>query len=250
MPRLSTLSNPTGLVELEKQCVSIFIDQQAITTTYSLTKLDLAGMAIGPDIKVVVIARRGNAELRVEHGTVGDWNKGFFDITELGTDGTLRFRVLLIAPGSPKLVAAAENIRPEGLGDSESLIGLEPADLGQVPWELRVLEQEGRAVIRFNRDLYLNAATAEADRHFAFLVFPEALRQLAFWHTRHPGALGDSEWEPFKNWLTLHGVTDEPGDELSPEENENWCREVVSAFSNRFRIVERLRESLKIGELD
>lgn len=250
MPRLSTLSNPTGLVELEKQCVGIFIDQQAIKTTYSLTKLYLAGLAIGPQIKVVVIARRGNAELRVEHGTVGDWNKGFFDITELGTDGTLRFRVLLIAPGSPKLVAAAENIRPEGLGDSESLIGLEPADLGQVPWELCLLEQEGRAVIRFNRDLYVNAATAEADRHFASLVFPEALRQLALWHTRHSGALGDSEWEPFKNWLILHGITDEPGDHLSLEGNENWCREVVSAFSERFRSVELLRESLKIGELD
>ncbi len=250
MPRLSTLSNPTGLVELEKQRVAIFIDEQATKTSYSLTKLDLAGMAIAPHIKVVVIARRGNAELRVDHGSVSDWNKGFVDATELGTDGTLRFRILLIAPGSPKLLAAAENIRPDGLGESESLIGLESAELGQVPWELRVLEQEGRAVIRFNRDLYVNAATAEADHHFACLVFPEALRQLAFWHTQHSGALADAEWEAFKNWLTLHGITDEPGNQLSPEQNENWCREVVGAFSDRFRSVELLRESLKIGEPD
>lgn len=251
MPRLSTLSNPTGLVELEKQRIGIFIDEQSTKTSYSLTKLDLVGMAIASQIKVVVIARRGNAELRVDHGPVSDCNKGFVDVTELGMDGTLRFRILLVAPGSPKLVAAAENIRPDGLGDSESLIGLEPAgDLGQVPWELRVLEQEGRAVIRFNRDLYANAATAEADRHFASLVFPEALRQLAFWHTQNSGALAESEWEPFKNWLTLHGITDEPGDELSQEENENWCREVVRAFSDRFRSVELLRESLKPGELD
>lgn len=250
MPRLSTLSNPTGLLELEKQRVGIVIDEQEKKTSYSLTKLDLAGMAIPPQAKVIAIARRGNAELRVDHGPVGDWNKSFIDTTELGTDAVLRFRVLLVAPGSPRLLAAAENIRPDGLGDSESLIGLEPADLGQVPWEFSVLDQEGRAVIRFNRGLYVNAATVEADRHFASLVFPEALRQLAFWHTQHTGALADSEWEPFKNWLTIHGITDEPGEELSPEANEKWCRQVVSAFSERFRSVDLLRESLKMGEVD
>lgn len=250
MPRLSTLSNPTGLVELEKQRIGIFVDAQAEKISYSLSKLDLLGMVISPGVKVVVIARRGNAELRVDHGPVSAWNKGFVDASELGTDGTLRFRILLVASGSPKLVAVAENVRPEGQGDSEGFIGLEPADLGQVPWELRVLEQEGRAVIRFNRDLYVNSATAEADRHFASLVFPEALRQLAFWHTQHSGALADPEWESFKTWLTFNGITDDPGDELSVEDNDTWCRQVVGAFSERFRSVDLLRENLKLGEVD
>lgn len=250
MPRLSTLSNPTGLVELEKQRINIVVDEQSERVNYSLTKLDLQGMEIPQHIKVIAIARRGNAEIRIDHGSVKDWNRDFVDVTELGFDGPLRFRILFVAPGTTKLFAAAENIRPVGLGDSDGFIGLEPADLGQVPWELLVLEQEGRAVIRFNRELYVNAATAGADRYFISLVFPEALRQLAFWHTQHSGALADSEWQDFKTWLAIHGITDEPGDELTPEENSTWCRQVVSAFTDRFRSVDLLRESLNKGEIE
>lgn len=247
MPRLSTLSNPTGLIELDKNRVGIVIDEQPNKLSYSLTKLDLAGVSVGALAKVILIARRGNAELRVDHGLVTDWNKGFVDASELGTDGTLRFRVLVVGAGSAQLLAAAENIKPDGLGQSESLIGLEPADLDQVPWELRVLEQEGRAIIYFNKDLYANAATAEADRHFASLVFPEALRQVASWHTQNPGALSDPPWEPFKNWLTLHGITDEP-DDMSKDDMEEWSRSVVRAFTLRFKSVDFLREAVKTGD--
>jgi hypothetical protein len=250
MPRLSTLSNPTGLIELDKQRIGIFVDVQPSKSIYSLNKLDLENMAMPAQVKVVVVARRGNAELRKDHGITGALDKGFVDITELGNDGSLRFRVLLVASDSPKLVAVAENVRPDGLGDSESLIGLESADLGQVPWELEVLAQEGRAIIRFNRSLYSSAAAAETDRHFASLVFPEALRQLAVWHTQNEGALALDEWEPFKNWLIQHGITEEPDDEPSSDGKERWCRDVVRAFCGRFKSVDLLRESLKKGDAD
>jgi hypothetical protein len=243
MPRLSTLSNPTGLIDLEKQRIGIVLDDQSARKSYSLSHLDVAEIALPPNAKVIVIARRGNSELRVDHGPVIDWNKSFIDASELGIDGTWNFRVLLLSSQSPQILAAAENIRPNGLGDSESLIGLEPADLGQVPWELLVLEQEGRAVIKFNRALYGNAAEAESDRRFACLVFPEAVRQLAFWHTQNAGALSDANWEPLKNWLAQHGVTDELDDDPPFDVQEEWCRKVVKAFSERFRGVDQLTDS-------
>lgn len=248
MPRLSTLSNPTGLIDLEKQRIGIVIDDQPSRKSYSLSRLDVAEVVLPHNAKVIVIARRGNSELRVDHGPVSDWNRSFVDASELGTDGTWSFRVLLVTPESPKLLAAAENIRPDGLGDSESLIGLESADLGQVPWELLILEQDGRAVIKFSRELYGNAAEAEADRRFACLVFPEAVRQLAFWHTQHPGALSDLHWEPLKNWLAQHGITDEPEEDHPFEEKQEWCRKVVVAFSERFRGVDQLKND-KVKEV-
>jgi len=248
MPRLSTLSNPTGLKDLDRKLVGIVIDDRGESSAYSLVRLDLSEVTLPHEAHVVVIARRGNAEIRVDHGEVTDWDKGFVDTTELGTDGVWNFRVLIVLPDSPKLIAAIENVRPEGLGNSESLIALEPADLGHVPWELIVLELEGRGVIRFNRVVYATAAAAEADTRFACLVFPEAIRHLAAWHTQHVGALAEAHWEPFKSWLTMHGITDEPMEDDSHEEKDKWIRSVVAAFCARNRFADVLRGQITIGE--
>jgi hypothetical protein len=154
MPRLSTLSNPTGLKDIDKKAVEIVINDLAGAASYSLVRLDLAGVSLPLDSHVIVISRRGNAELRTDHGPITDWNKAFVDASELGSDGVWMFRVLIALPGSAKLLASIENIRPKGLGNSESLIALEPADdLGHVPWEFIVLELDGRGVIRFNREI-------------------------------------------------------------------------------------------------
>lgn len=244
MPRISRLSNPTGLIEIEKQRISIVLDDQGTRASYSLAKLDLSALNISANCSAIVIARRGNGELRTNHGSTNDLDNGYVDLTDLGTDGTWSFRLFLVEAGSPKLIASAENIRPNGLGDSDSLIGLESAELGQVPWELMVLDLEGRAVIRFNRDLYQSTAAAEADKHFACLVLPEAVRQLAKWHVQYPGRLSDSHWEPFKSWLAMHGITDEPEDGASLDEGEKWCKTVVAAFCERFRGVEALAKNI------
>ena len=45
MPRLSTLSNPTGLIDLEKQRISIVVDDQSARKNYSLARLDVSGIS-------------------------------------------------------------------------------------------------------------------------------------------------------------------------------------------------------------
>jgi len=89
---------------------------------FSLARLDLAELTLPSGLNVVVVARRGNAEERVDLGSVASWNKGFVNLTELGDEGTWSFRVLLVKPGSAMLAATAENIRPDGQGDSSSFI--------------------------------------------------------------------------------------------------------------------------------
>lgn len=242
MARLSTLSNPTGLIEIDKKNVNISIQDLGSEVTYSLTRLDLSDTSIPIDTHVIVVARRGSSELRTDHGLINSINSGFVDVSELGTDGVWVFRVLFVSAGSPKLLAAIENVRPDGLGNSESFIGLEPADLGNVPWDFMVVEQDGRGIIRFNKNLYVNAASAEADLHFACFVYPEAVRQLAYWHTLNPGSLSESHWESFKACLGMLGVNDEPDADDSEDRKFEWCREVVAAFCDRFRTVDQLRE--------
>ncbi len=242
MPRLSTLSNPTQLIDIEKGRLGVVLDENASHLAFSLTKLDLSDLKLLPPLNVVVIVRRGNTEERFELGSAWEWDKGYRRLTEIAPDGTWTFRVLLVRPGSPQLVAAAENVRPSGQGDSESFIAMEPADLGERPWEVEIREQEGRAVLRFSKKVYHSTGEAEADPVFISLVLPEAARQLAQWVSRTPAVLGDETWVPFKNWLVHHGITEEPREDDEDGRSE-WVGSVVNAFCDRFEFVTKLCEA-------
>jgi hypothetical protein len=78
------------------------------------------------------------------------------------------------------------------------------------------------------------------------MILPEAIRRLAEWVAGNCSALEDPVWEPFKAWLTLHGITEEPDPE-STELQARWCDEVVDAFCNRFEFVSQLRDLRTMG---
>lgn len=238
MQRISTLSNPTGLVELDKLRVAIALDETGKHPAFSLTKLDLSGLSLPSPLNVVVVARRGNSEERVELGPVSNWKADYQELSDIGGDGSWEFRILLVQPGSPKLVAVAERVRPEGQGDSSSFIGLEAAELGQKPWEIVVLEAEGRAVIRFNKEIYLSPGAAEADAFFMDLILPEAVRRVAEYISCNPAAMEES-WGNFQHWLALYGITKGPGE--SDDEKRDWCNQIVSSFCDRFEFADKLR---------
>jgi hypothetical protein len=240
MPRLSTLSNPTGIVELDRSRVSIVLEEEAGNLAVSLVRLDLSGLALPSALTVVLVASRGNTEERQELGPASSWDKGFRALTEIADEGTWRFRVLLVPQGSARLVAAAENVRPEGQGQSSSFIALEAADLGQKPWEVALLDGDGRAVIRFNKEVYRSPAEAESDKFFTAMVLPEAIRSVAGWIAANPVALEEEAWQPFASWLALHGITDAP-DPYSLDSQSEWCGKVVGAFCERFRFADQLR---------
>lgn len=238
MPRLSTLSNPTGLVEIDRNRISIVVDESGKQLAFSLARLDLDGLNLQAGLHVVVIARRGNSEERLELGSVLGWDKSYKKLNEIAEEGIWTFRVLLVVPGNSKLVGAAENVRPTGHGDSSSFIALEAADLGQHPWEIYIEESDGRAVIRFNKTIYMSPAEADADKFFVNMILPEALRRVAEWVAEHPACLEEPCWEPFKNWLLQHGITDDPEE----DHEEEWCSEVVQAFCDRFEFATQLQE--------
>lgn len=241
MPRLSTLSNPTGLIELDKSWVSVVVDEATGSHSCSLTALDVSSVSLPNGLHVVLVARRGNSEERIELGPLVGWNKSFVRLAEIGDDGPWMFRVLLIHPGESKLVAVAEGVRPSGQDDADSFIALEPADLGELPWDVYVLEQEGRAVIRFNKNIYLSSGEASSDALFVALVLPEAVRRVAEQVCKEPTCLEDENWAAFRMWLTLHGIEDEIDEDSTAEEKTEWCGAVVHAFCKRFEFASNLK---------
>lgn len=249
MPRLSTLSNPTGLIDLDKKRIDIQIDTNGRGLAFSLIRLDTEDLKLPGDTQIRVIARRANTEERIEVGSISSWDKRFHPLTELGEDGSLVFRLLLVRPGSPRLVAAAENIRPTGEGDSESFIALEPSELQELPWEVEVHAQEGRATIRFNREIFASSAEAWSNTFFLNLVLPEAIRAMARSIASEPGLLALEEWQAFRTWLGIHGVTEEPDEDGTSEQQEEWCKQVVHAFCMRFAFATTLKE-LRLKDLN
>jgi len=240
MPRLSTLSNPTSLIEIDKKRVGIRVEDSGGTISVSLFRLDLAGVHLPEDLNVVVIASRGNTEERLDFGALSTWNRSAIDLVDIAAEGAWSFRVLLVQPGNPKIVALSEGLRPDGEGGSESFIALEPADLDQRPWEISILGPDGRVVISFNRLVYRSSGEAIADEFFICMILPEAVRRLAEWFVREEEcSLQDPQWEPFRDWLRSYGVSDDPQmeDEVQKEE---WCREVVNSFCRQFGFAEIL----------
>lgn len=241
MPRLSTLSNPTGLMELDKSRISIVVDETNDSRACSLAALDSSNLNLPAGLHVVLIGRRGNSEERIDLGPLTNWNKSFVKLAEIGDDGPWMFRVLLIHPGESRLVAVAEGVRPAGQDDADSFIALEPADLGQLPWDVYVQEQEGRAVIRFNKDIYLSSGEASSDASFVALVLPEAIRRVAEQVCKEPNCLEDENWAAFKLWLALHGIEEEIDEDSTSEEKREWCGAVVKAFCDRFEFASSLK---------
>lgn len=247
MPRLSTLSNPTGLIELDKSRISVLIDEANDLRACSLAALDVSNLSLPHGLHVILIGSRGNSEERIDLGPLTNWNRSFVRLAEIGDDGPWMFRVLLIHPGESKLVAAAEGVRPSGQDDADSFIALEPAELGQLPWEVYVLEQEGRAVIRFNKEIYLSSGEASSDASFIALVLPEAIRRVAEQVCKEPSCLEDESWSAFRLWLMLHGIEDEIDEDSTEEEKSEWCGAVVKAFCDRFEFANSLKSMRTSG---
>lgn len=248
MPRLTTLSNPTGLIDIDKRRVDIARFDDADGPACSLTRLDLSDLPIGEATSVVLIARRGNSEARFELGSTSDWDKRPKSLSSLNHDGAFTFRLLVVRAGFPKLVAAAEDIRPEGEGESSSLVALLPADLGELPWRISIRELEGRVILEFNKKIFQSSTEAEADLFFIRLVLPQVFRCLAEWVTRNASAIEDPPWNELAAILLHLGVDLEniPTDDTA--EREDWVSHVVTAFCDKFEFASELGRFRNKGE--
>lgn len=247
MARLSARSNPTGLKEVDRCRVTISVSEIAGSHSFMLDRLDLKGTGLADTLNVVVVARAGNTNLRYEMGTVTNLVNGTIPINGLDRSQPLRFRVLLHEEGNPKLVASIENLRTHDDSQSESLLPMEAADLGERLWKL-VINEEG-PVLQFNSKVFPNAAGAENYTPFVAMVLPEALRQVMERIADDPGCLEDEDdpWSSWAAWLDSIGAQPPPAD-VDKEVKAVWCNEIVDRFCERFSFSTRLSVALKNGD--
>lgn len=246
MGRLSARSNPTGLKELNRSSVSISVLEVAGSRSFTLDRLDLEGAGLPMHLKVVVVARAGNTNSRYEMGAVSTLVHESRSIDDLDRSQPLRFRVLIHEEDNPKLVASIENLRARDDSQSESLLPMEPADLGERLWKL-VINDDG-PVLQFNSMVFPSAAGAENYVPFGAMVLPEALRQIMGKIADEPQCLEDEgdPWSAWARWLDAIGA-----ERLQADDDEDakatWCNQVVDRFCERFRFATRLQVELLRG---
>jgi len=244
MGRLSARSNPTGLRELERKRVSVAVTEMGGSRTFTVDRLDLEGTGLAHDLKVIVMARAGNTSLRYEMGTASGLIRESRSIDGLDRSKPLRFRILLHGEDEPKLAASIENLRPRDDSQSESLLPMEAADLGERLWKL-LINDDG-PVLQFNSAVFPSAAGAENFVPFVTLVLPEALRQVMEWIASEPGCL-DDEGAPqhsWSGWLKKFRAEPPPEDGEDKEAIAAWCNQMVDDFCRHFRLASLLRAEL------
>ncbi len=243
--RLSTTTNPTNLKEISKKDVGLQIVEIAAEKSFQLCRLDLADYKLDGDFKVIVLAHAGNTSRRYEVGTVSTWSADAFSLQGLDLSRVLRFRLLIRMEGSAQIVASAENLRPAGDGEIESLLPIVVAELGQRVW--RVAIDDDGAVLQCNSRIFPSGASAENFIPFRALVLPEALRQILLHISKDPARLTTegSCWEDWMHWMQLLQIEMPPDDE---ELRSQWIEESTARFCDRFRPSDDLQAFLQLGE--
>ena len=246
MGRVSARSNPTNLREIDRSRINISVSEIDDQRSFTLDKLDLKGLGMSEDLKLVCIAEAGRTRLRFELGTASSWPRVRQPLDGLDRSASLRFRIILHEEGNPRLAASAENLRPMNDSQSESLLPMEPADLGERLWRLEI--REDGPVLQFNSSVFPSAAGIENYLPFGALVLPEALRQVLEEIAKDPAKLDDENdaWNAWGKWLDAIGA-DRPAAEDDEDVRKTWCNEISGIFCDRHRFASHLRASLPTG---
>lgn len=244
MARMSARSNPTGLQELDRRRVSLTLAETAGRRLVMLERLDLTDTGLADSLKVVLIARAGATTIRHGLGSIADYQKTGNSLDGLDPSQPIRFRILLHEDGNAKLVASVENLRARNDSESESLLPMEPADLGERVWKLAITEDG--PVLQFNSRVFPSASGAENYVAFGAMVLPEALRQVMERIAEDPNRLDDESdpWNAWGAWLDAHGI-DRPKPDDDDTFKDSWCDQVVDKFCNRCSFASRLLTELQ-----
>jgi len=194
---------------------------------------------------VYVEAYNSNTLQRFSFGTAGypaAPEKTVLDQLDLSSQ--VRFRVKVVDESGPagKLIASAEGLRSEEDSEEEhraSLMVFKSSELGSLTWKIECSD-DSKPVLYMNNKIPASKETLLHNPVFRGLILPGALREVLM------SILLDLDDDPVdgswqERWLNF-------AEEISPsglggrqeERDHMWVNEVADAFSDDFRLCERL----------
>lgn len=208
-------------------------------------RLDLTDMDLPPDAVVFVDAYRRMTESRIlELGRVGNGSVsgqvGDFDPLEVRG---IKIRIFAVDPGTGRILAAADGIRPESPGGFEGILDAVFDDLDREIWRLSFDGDGGAPVLRWNRSIPGIRDMAEGDPLFTMFVAPAVLRQILIHIVFVDGIESPDDprvdwhrpWLDFARYVLGQEVPSSAlrNGEFDPEAALDWIDRTVSAFCSR-----------------
>jgi hypothetical protein len=248
MPRISTKSNPTGIIEIADRDVDFVIEQRDGIEQFRLLEMKAPARRIPESCEVVVIVRAGQTFNRFALGPLTNWDKGFRQLDNLDPSAVRRVRILIHPPDQPKLVASAERLLHRGAGERDSLLPMIGRDLGELVWKLSKVDDE--FVIIYNSKIFSTIDGISQYTPFTALVLPEALRQVLKELVNSDEKDDESgPWVDWLGWLRTLNIDEPPVDDGfddSPQLSE-WVDNAVNAFCELHKLGSSLSKTI-LGE--
>ncbi|MBX8529136.1 hypothetical protein K5D53_01390 [Pseudomonas cichorii] len=248
---MSRRFNFTGRDKILREHLQIFVVASESQLTCRVF-LNLTSYKIPADAQVMIEAARGRV-LRVRHswGLAGkaltaDGAFSEFDISSLGDQEGLSFRVLVVEPETRRLLASAESVSAnDDMGDQtpqRSLLPIVMRDLQGGVWELEDMEENPTLVLDINLGTKQEIKSSPVLSALLPGVIRAILVSLVYEHQDTGGDDdGDSECSSDR-WLSL-GVKWAGcplPDNLDHRDIDNWAQKAVTGFCREKKLRHQL----------
>ena len=235
--------NYTGRHRIEHQQVHIRLEVRENKAPTFSARLDLPDSIPG-HCRVFIEAYRKQTSQRFDFGTVSRLKAPTStEISEVDLAGKLLFRVRVIddSTGAGSVVASGERIAPQdALGNTNSMMPILAADLGEVPWKLDIDGTDDYPTLCVNRAIPDAKSRFEADPVLISLVLPAALREVL---VSYVFLTPDDEKEGSArlNWLDFaEFLVPPPDDDADRETQSQWIDEVIAKFCDQHNLASML----------
>jgi hypothetical protein len=206
--------------------------------------LSFDGIGVPSDARVYIEAYYGTSFMRFDCGTVAALNiPADRRLTEIDSS-SIRFRLKIVEPASDhRILAVADDIRvterAPGAGSRAPLLPVQFSEgLGEQAW--RIAFEPDSAVLELNSRIAGIEKMAKDDPLFFALVYPAAVREILtriLLVERYSAVeRSDEWWSLWIQWASHYSSAPLPTDE---DEAQRWIEEVVGAFCEEHRVVER-----------
>ncbi|WP_339490287.1 hypothetical protein [Pseudomonas sp. EL_65y_Pfl2_R95] len=259
---MSRRFNFTGRTKILREDVTIILDSQGNKLTCNV-QLKLNGYDLKPDAEVVVEAERGRV-LRIRH----DWGhagKAFtldgassqFDISSMGDPEDVRYRVLVVEPGSCRLLATAESVEAHNTQDGQtpqrSLLPIVMRDLHGGVWELENMGDTPTLVL----DSALGTKQEIKSSPILLSLLPGVIRAILTYLAHDQQGTGDDEsdagdgstsnmWlEQGKKWAGCPCPKT-----IEHSEIDDWAQKAVTGFSREKKLRANLANAMDMTKED
>ena len=225
--------NYTQRKRIDQQRINIELHETDDDAPMSFSaELDLKDMRLPSNALVAVIAKRGQAAMRFDWGTVGNLvPPQDRQLTEIPSNPS--FRVMVLAPDeSGRLLALADRIKPKRGDAEQSLLWLKEEDLGKEVWRLDFAD--GNPTMLLNKNIPGISAAVREDEAFRSLVIPEVFRAILNRAIiiEECGIDEEGSWSEWVGFVRNFYEEDFPDDE-SATEKADWIDGAVEAFTEQ-----------------